>query len=567
MVKERGNGVLKRVVSLLALLALGAGAAGLQAQEGRGRRGRAERPRLAVLISIDQFRADYLVRFSDLFLPAKEGNRVGGFRYLMERGAWYPDCQYEHHRTVTATGHAVLGTGAQPYAHGIVGNTWYDRATGKSVYSSDDPKQRVVGAGPGSKEKPMSAANLLVTTVGDELETATGGAARTVSLSLKDRAAILLTGHHSDSVVWLDETTGGWVSSTAYARDGRLPEWAARVNERRLPDQLREKPWQPSVPMEALSRATKPGRGSVQFSHKLTGEDYVPFTVGPTGNEFVFVTAQEAVTGERLGHDEIPDLLTINLASNDYVGHRYGPDSAEVLDITVQTDRVLSEFLNFLEKSVPGGLASVTFALCADHGVLSVPEDLTAAGVPAGRSVTAAIKSAAEQALDEGVGAADWIASTDNGELYFAPAALATYPKESRRRLEERVVEAVQQLPTVFLAVGKSAVLAGQVPMTPIGRRISMGVNAARSGDVIVILDPQWLAGAAPVGTGTSHGTPFNYDTHVPLLLAGFGVQPGVYTTRVAPAQIAPTLSHLLGVARPSAADGALLPGLAGAGR
>lgn len=176
---------------------------------------RVPRPRLVVLLSIDQFRADYVTRFEDLYLPPRSGTRVGGFRYLQREGAWYPDCRYEHHRTVTAAGHAVLGTGAQPCINGIVGNTWWDRASGRSVYCCDDPLAKVVGAASGSKETPMSAARLLTTTVGDELELATGGRSRTVAAAFKDRAAILLIGHRADAAIWLDETTGGWVSSTA----------------------------------------------------------------------------------------------------------------------------------------------------------------------------------------------------------------------------------------------------------------------------------------------------------------------------------------------------------------
>lgn len=525
------------------------------------------RPRLVVVISIDQFRADYLPRFSDLYLPSQTGDRVGGFKYLRARGAWYADCQYQHHRTVTAAGHSILGTGAQPYESGIVGNSWWNRATGRSTYCVADPKSQVVGASMETRERPMSAANQLATTVGDELELATGGEARTVSLSLKDRAAILMAGHRADTVIWFDEDTGGWISSTAYCKDGKLPAWVDSFNARKVADRLRERAWEPAVGEAALRRVWNPKGGPVTFSHALTGKDYVPFGTSPSGNAFVFETAREAVTAEKLGQDEVPDILTLNLASNDYVGHRYGPDSAEVVDISVQTDRQLSDFFNFLKETVPGGLSRVTLALSADHGVATVPELNAASGVPASRAVAPQVQAAAEKALDTAVGPADWIGSMDNGEIYFQPAAVAKFPREPRARLERLVCDAVQPVAGVYLAIGKSAVLAGQVPQTEMGRRISLGVHPNRSGDVILILDPHWLAGGMPIGTGTSHGTPFAYDAHVPLLMAGAGVRSGLYSDRVGPAQLAPTLSHILGVARPSAADEPLLPGLAGTER
>lgn len=527
------------------------------------------KPRLVVLISIDQFRADYVTRFADLYLPPRSGEKLGGFRYLQSFGAWYPDCRYQHHRTVTAAGHSILGTGAQPNVSGIVGNSWWDQAAGKSVYCVSDPKSRVVGTF-GSKEKPYSPANQLVTTVGDELEMATGGRARTVSISLKDRAAILMCGHRADCPIWFDEDTGNWISSTYYCPDGKLPAWVGEVNSRKIPDHLRQTSWKPGVEAPALERVSTQGGGSREFTHALTGADYGPFTLSPAGNEFVLETARQAVLSESLGQDEIPDILTINLASNDYVGHKYGPDSAEVLDISVQTDRQLASFFDFLAKTVPGGMESVTIALSADHGVVGVPELNAASGVPAGR-VGRAIQDAAEKALNEAVGPAKWIASTENGEIYFSKEALEKYPKEPRAHLEDVVIEAIRPIPGVYLSVGKSAVLEGRVPQTSVGRRIAMGVHPARSGDVIVILDPQWLTGSTPPGppalAGTSHGTPFDYDTHVPLLMAGFGIRRGVYLAPVAPAQIAPTFSHLLWIARPSAADEPLLPGLEGSRR
>jgi hypothetical protein len=516
------------------------------------------RPRLVVLISIDQFRADYLTRFRELYLPPGTRAHPGGFRYLMERGAWYPDCRYEHYRTVTGVGHASLSTGAQPYVHGIVGNSWWDRALRKTLYCVADPAVRPVGAPPGTDEAIRSPANLLSTTIGDQLEGATRGLARTVSLSFKDRAAVLLAGHRADQALWMREATGSWISSTAYCRDGQLPGWAARLNEERQPDRLRVDPWEPQVAPDALAR-WNPLVGPLSFSHRRTGKTYAELAASPAGGAITLEAARRAVTAEKLGRDRVPDLLTVNLASNDFVGHKYGPDSPEVLDMSVQTDRQLSEFFNFLARAVPGGLSSVTLALSADHGAADVPETSAAAGVPARRVNAATIRAAAESALDARFGADDWIASAENTELYLDPQALARRPELPRERAENVAAAAVRGVPGVLFAVTRNAILTGRLPQTALAGMVSRAFYPPRSGDVVVILAPQHLYGATP-GTGTSHGSPFAYDAHVPLVLAGFGVEPGEYRQPVSPARLAPTLAHILGVARPSAADEPLLP-------
>jgi predicted AlkP superfamily pyrophosphatase or phosphodiesterase len=522
-------------------------------------------PRLVVEISIDQCRAEYLTRFADLYLPAGSNRAPGGFRYLLAKGAWYADCRYEHYRTVTAVGHSVIGTGAQPSESGIVGNTWFDRATGKSVYCTDDldPNVKVVGALPGSKETPMSPAHQLVSTVGDELELATGGRARTVSISLKDRASILMAGRRGDAVIWFDEQTGGFVSSTPYCPSGKLPAWVQEFNALGRADALRREPWRPSVSDAALLRVWNPKGGVPTFKHDLTGKDYVPMTVSPRGTDLVLEAARRGVEAEGLGKDDIPDILTLNFASIDYVGHRFGPDSAEILDIMVQTDRQLAAFFKHLEETVTGGLRSTTIIVTSDHGVATVPEVNAASGLPVARAVASGLRAAAEKALDDAFGADDWVLSIENGEVYLSDAALAKRPEVTRPQAEARVVEAIRNLPGVHLAIGKTAVLTGQAPPTGVGRRLPPAVHPQRSGDVLVVLRPGWLAGAAPIGTGTSHGAPWPYDTHVPLLACGAGFRPGLYLERTAPSQIAPSLAFLLNCVRPSGADSDLLPGLA----
>ena len=203
-----------------------------------------KRPALTVVISIDQFRADYLTRFADLFLPARQSSgSIGGFRYLIGSGSWFVNARYTHFPTFTCVGHAAMMTGAQPYVSGIVSNRWWDRAARTEVYCVDDPRYQVVGAAPGSRTKPMGPQHLLSTTVGDELKLATNGAAKVVTLALKDRAAILMGGHAQDLSIWFDDGDGRWISSTAFARDGKLPAWVEALNAEAIPDRALGMSW------------------------------------------------------------------------------------------------------------------------------------------------------------------------------------------------------------------------------------------------------------------------------------------------------------------------------------
>ena len=544
-------------------------------------------PRLTIVISIDQFRADYLRRFVQLFLPARQANgRPGGFRYLMSEGADYVDAHQDDVPTFTCVGHALILSGSYPYKSGIIGNHWFDPAEHAVVACTEDPDVKVVGAAPGSTAKPMGPRRLRVTTVGDELKLATNGAARVVSLSLKERAAIMLGGHTADVTLWFDETGARWISSTAYATDGRLPDWVERINQEEIPARSLGTVWTPMVPAAVLERAI-PGRTSdappdpfgSTFPHHLDSErsidNFRRFGLMPAANAFVFETAERAITAERLGQrPDTPDLLALNLATNDYVGHTFGPYSAEVADLTVRTDRMLADFLDFVDRTVPGGLRAVVVVLTADHGVAPVPEDLQARGIPAGRIPLADIAGHVNDALGRAFGGGPWIGNGPDGKpsgafvdpnLYLAAAAidqaLQTGKASSRAEIEAAAARALEQEPGVYAAYTRTQLSTGAVPATDIGRLVTRGFHPKVSGDVLVVAEPGFWADE-PVAT--THGTPYQYDTLVPLLLAGPGIARGVRTERVSVADVAPTLSLLLGIAPPSGSDGAVLGGALG---
>ena len=529
-------------------------------------------PALVVLISVDQLRADYLTRFSDLFLPPVSEGKPGGFRWLTERGAWFSDARHTHYPTYTGPGHAVLLTGAPPRVSGIVGNQWYDRGLKRVRYC-------VEGATPkGAAEPSISPETLLVTTIGDELETATGGQAKTWSFGFKDRASVLMAGHVADGAFWFDDTRGKWQTSAWYRGDDHAPDWLRALNQERLPDTAFGATWEFSAGAAALARLwAPPGDPRPQaFSYKLDqvkpsskgGEGreaqmyYRTWARTPFANEWTLRSALRCVDGEGLGKDAVPDLLAINLSPNDYIGHAYGPDSAQVLDITVRTDRALAEFLQGLDVRV--GLKDCVIVLTADHGVAPNPARTVKSGLPGGVQPNddggvgvSRQRDAAEKALDAAFGPDDWVLSHIEHQLYLDPAAMARHPAASAEQIETVAARACEGFDGIHACFTRSQILAGRLPDTPAARAVAQGFHRRISGDVVIVAEPFW----SPVGgpDGATHGSVFPYDTRVPIVIAGWGVQPGRVREQVSTLDIAPTLAELLGISPPSGCEGHIL--------
>ncbi len=534
------------------------------------------RPKLVVVLSIDQFRADYLMRFDDLFLPAvaAKGGTVGGFRYLMEKGAYHTDAHHDHFPLVTGVGHSVHLTGAPPYKSGIIANDWFDRGlkTPGERYCVRDTTSPLVGADDPNGTNGVSPATLRVSTVGDELKMANGrdpvAASKVWAVALKDRAAVLMAGHLADGVLWFDDKTGAWISSRYYRPDGTLPAWVTTWNEAKKVDAFFGKNWELSVAPEKLKRLWTPANGSVgprpglgaTFPHPVTGgleqpgpAFYSAFTSTPFANGYTLDTATEIVRQEKLGQDGASDLLAINLSSNDYVGHSFGPDSAEVLDITVQTDAALSRFFNALGKMVPGGLANVTIVVTADHGVAPIVAELQKAGFGAGTTQIA--EDGLEKAMTTELGPGDWVQAIVDDNVYLNLQTI-TGKKVSYTRAEDVAADYLRQQPGIYAVFTRSQLLDGQMLDNDISRRIARSFHPKVSGELVMVSDPYWVPGRS---TGATHGTPYAYDTSVPLLLAGAGIKAGRYTERVSTLDIAPTLSDLLGILQPSGCEGRVL--------
>jgi predicted AlkP superfamily pyrophosphatase or phosphodiesterase len=477
-------------------------------------------------VAVDQLRADYLVRFRDGF--------TGGFARLLAGGAVFTNAHLEHYPTVTAVGHAAMLTGSIPAASGIIGNDWFDREAGQQVTSVSDPGVALLG-GTGQASSPH---RLLVTTVADELKLA-GRASRAIGVSFKDRAAILPAGRGADGAFWLDGT-GAFVSSTWYFPE--LPAWARAFNERRLADAYAGAEWKAESGGAVLRTIpAAPGRGLVAGLWN-----------SPFGNELLAAFAEAALEGERLGQGEGTDVLTVSFSANDSVGHAQGPDSPAVREITVQTDRILGRLLAAVDRRV--GLARTLVVLTSDHGLAPVPEEQARRRMPGGRMTTAALTEPVEKALAEAFGPGPWILSSAGSALYLDLSRLR------QAKLDEAEVQAVaaralQAVPHVSRVLTRTQLLRGEVPDDPWCRRILRGYHPRRGGDLEVLLEPYWMRSS----TGTTHGTPYAYDTHVPLVIMGPGIRPGRHARQVALQDLAPTLSALLEVEPPSGSAGRVL--------
>jgi predicted AlkP superfamily pyrophosphatase or phosphodiesterase len=511
---------------------------------------RAGRPRLAVIVVVDQLRADYLERFAPHF--------TGGFKRLIDDGRLFANAHFEQWPAVTAAGHATISTGATPADHGIVGNSWYDRAERRDVDSVADPNSpQVPGGGRGA-----SPWRLRGSTISDELKLATRGRGKVVSVALKDRSAILLGGRGPDAALWFDEGSGSFVTSRFYGE--RLPTWVERFNASRPADRFFGMRWDLLLPEAAYADSGAddgpdelPVWGGRTFPHLpsegLSGASaafYGRVVRSPFGNELLVAAARAALEGEALGTDEITDLLCVSFSSNDYVGHAYGPYSREVQDLTLRTDLALGALMELLDAKV--GKDGYVLVLTSDHGVAPTPSDSAALG---GRYMrTEPAGPAIDKALEKKFGAGPWLLSVSSYMGVNLNRALAEERGVAYAELERAAAEEFRRVAGVRSVFTASELASGRAgDGSVVARRVGASYYPERSADLIVILEP-FVVPTTP--GGASHGTPYTYDSHVPVIFYGPGVAEGIVTEPVAATDVAPTLSALLGLTPPSNSTG-----------
>lgn len=556
-----------------------------QESEAAAKEPQPDRPRLAVLITIDQLRGDYLSRWNELFVR-------GGFQRLMSEGTWFRNCHYPYAHTVTGPGHASLATGCSPSKHGIIGNEWYDRETAETVYCAGSPRyQRVPpaplnasskldkehkNAEPAKKNRGQGSPDRLMTpTVADALKEATGGKARVVSLSFKDRSAVLPGGRRPDACYWFDGD-GNAITSTYY-RD-RLHPWVAEFNQARPADRWFGQTWYRlredldyvpySGPDDVTSEGTGFGQGRT-FPHPLTGgkprigkEFYEALYNSPFGNEVLLELVKRAVLGEQLGRHDVPDLLCVSFSSNDPVGHCWGPDSQEVMDVTLRTDLILKDLLGFLDAQV--GKGRYVVVLSADHGVSPLPELSRAQGKDAGRVLPELMKKQAEAFLCRAFGNKNekdrWIEAAVFPWLYLN-RKLIRERGLAQSAVEDALASWLCQQDGILSAYTRTQLLNGLPVEDALGERVRRSFHPERSGDVAVVTKPYYVY-LDEFLTGTGHNTGHPFTAHVPLLAYGPGVKGQTRDDAVTPQAAAVILAHLLGIKPPAAAEPPLPEGL-----
>jgi hypothetical protein len=492
--------------------------------------------RLVLLIAVDQFRYDYLTRF--------RSDYTAGIKRLLAEGAVFTNANLEHYPTVTAIGHATMLSGATPAVSGIIGNDWFDREAGRTVTSVWDPTVTPVGAPTAAGASPR---RLLVSTLGDELKTASGkpkgsrDAPRVIGLSLKDRSAILPVGRGADAAYWWDTASGRFVTSTYYMAE--LPSWVRAFNERNPAGDHAGALWTDLTAPATSLRHLPEERGPALYD-AVWGS--------PFGNELLLQLADQALTREQLGQRGATDVLSVSFSSNDSVGHTFGPDSRHVHDMAVRTDRTIGQLLARVEALV--GLQHTLVALTTDHGVAPVPESQWERGLPGGRLATRDLFDPIQRALTSRFGEGQWLMATAGSSPYLnyeLIAKLGLDPSEVRRA----AAAAAAAVPHVARVYTRDQLLRGEVPDDRIGTRVLRSFNAQRSGDLEIILEPYWMRQAQ----GTTHGTPYSYDAHIPLILMGPRIARGEYSDHVALNDLAPTLATLTAVEIPAGSSGRVL--------
>ncbi|HXJ13378.1 MAG TPA: alkaline phosphatase family protein [Candidatus Limnocylindrales bacterium] len=508
------------------------------------------RPKLVVLLVVDQMRGDYVDKF--------RGQWTGGLKRLITEGAWFRAAAYPYAATETCVGHSTISTGAFPASHGMVANAWWDRAEQKMVTCTSDPSAKNSAYAGGATKGGDSAWRMQLPSFAEELKFQTGGATRVVTFSLKARSAITMAGHKGDAVTWFDPS-GVWVTSSAYGTMPFVEEFA----KKNPVAQDYGKTWSLSLPTgsylyeEAAAGARVPEGWKGVFPHPLRGKGesaapdaafYEQWSDSPFADTYLTKLAETAVDSLGLGKSGATDFLAVGYSSVDHVGHAFGPRSWEIQDILVRLDKDLGELFAFLDKKV--GAGNYVVALSADHGVAPVPVDMQKTGVDAGVLSLPELQARIEKSLEPLNYPKPVVARMAGNEIYFSEGLYERLKAEPPAM--KAVLDAISAMPGVAAVYRAEELGNGTTPIAQTRKAAVLSYFAGRSGDLYVLQKPYWLLDGSPDGnkraTGTGHGTPYNYDQHVPVFFMGYGIQPGEYFEPVTPADIAPTLAALTGV-------------------
>ncbi len=508
-----------------------------------------KKPKLVVVIVIDQFRADYLSRVQARFLPEKKGALLGGFNFLLHNGAWFPHAKYTLLQNMTGPGHATILSGANPYLTGIPVNEWFDPKKQKPVYCVEDEEFGWLSGTTGGGRIGTSPKNFIGTTFGDELKNFDKNS-RVVSLSLKDRAAILLGGKRSDATIWMDPLKLTWTSSKYYFPNSTLPTFVTDANlelDKNKNQKVTDSPLYKSFFIPGQTNKSLFPQNMTWGNKGVLNE--------PAGLVLLENLAEKALDKLELGKDEHTDLLAVSFSSHDYAGHAYGPDSPAMDEMTAAEDAVLSKFFNHIQKSVPGGFKNVAVVLTADHGVAPNPEIAKTKKLGGGRVDESALKNSVESALSAKFGkeSEKWVLEINEMNVYLNRSLIAQ-KKIDEKTIEDAVVHELLKNEAILSAFTHSQYLSATLPEGLHKKDFLNSYYPQRSGDIVAVPKPFYVAG----DDTAIHQTDYSYDATIPLIILGENIKAGVYS-KAEVIDIAPTLSFLSNVLPPALSEGRIL--------
>ena len=525
--------------------------------------------RLVLQITVDGLRADLLSRYSNRF-------GEGGFRLLKQNGTLFANAHYQHANTETIVGHATLATGAHPSVHGMTGNVWFDAEAGELSYNIEDAdapilsvrKEKMTGdqVDPSqqlARTSGRSPRTLLAETFADKLKSYTGGRAKIFGVSGKDRAAVAMAGK-AGKAFWISSDSGDFVTSAYYYQ--AYPQWVVEWNAVRKAQALAGKHWkllnakdtyllahQDDRPYETDLR----GYGRT-FPHEFGDAGnkllYTQVIASPQGDRLTADFAQNLMIDEDLGLDKVPDYLAVSFSGLDAVNHFFGPSSLENEDMVLQLDRTLAGLLQFVDKRV--GLEHVLIVLSADHGMSELPEYMSEQGMEAGRLTTDVVTTMAANAARDLFGLESLVKFYYRPFIYLDQDVLLTAGLD-RQEVASAMAARLTREVGIYLAITPGEV--ETAPDSTLLTRVGNNIHPVRSGDIYIVQDPYWFNfDKGPVAG--MHGSPWSYDTHVPVIFAGAGIPSQMVYRQIQPADVAPTLAALLGMSPPASAQGSVLP-------
>ncbi|MFV2058310.1 MAG: alkaline phosphatase family protein, partial [Thiohalomonadales bacterium] len=531
-----------------------------------------KQPKLVLQITVDALRGDLLNRYSHVL-------GKGGFRYLMKRGIHYTNAHYQHANTETIVGHVSLATGTVPAVHGMVANVWFDREQGRLVYNIEDSRYRLLTSGADVDKKTevdptqkvakvdgRSPNNILTSTLSDEMAIHYAGRSKIFAVSVKDRSAVSMAGH-AGKAFWFSKASGGFVTSNYYYK--RYPDWVKQWNARKPALAYAGKSWNlKHMPSKYLfdNAATRGyeadfvGFGRT-FPHTYGKADDKYFTtkltLSPAGDKLVLDFVKTLLDKEQLGQDAVPDYLSISFSSTDYIGHTFGASSLESEDNIAHLDRTLANLFAYIDKKV--GLANTLIVLSADHGQPEVPGYLRNLGFSKAHyfDTSGLDKAPAIAALKKRFGMGKELI-----QAYFHPYIYLNHKLIRKKKLNQAAVEKavaaeLMKFKGVAYAVSSSALRTASLPDTHLTRSILRNFHTKRSGDIYLVFEPNvFINDFDGLTVAATHGSPWRYDTFVPVIFAGAGLPAAKVSRPVTPYDIASTLSAFLNVKPPSGSIG-----------